>query len=589
MKDRLTHELVRLISREIISTLLQPIVNIEKKTVFGYEALSRGPSDSPLHGAQLLFETAERSGLTSELEALCLRTAARSWSGQGSPLKLFVNISPARLMPSEFISPSQLRKLLETNGLKPSNIVIELSERTPTVNPSELLKTLSWLQAEGFLIAIDDLGSGYSGLKLWSEVKPDFVKIDRHFIRDIQDDLIKKAFLKSVVELANRLNCKLIAEGVETHAELRVVAEMGISLVQGFLLGRPKPFATATLDPLNVRAPFKIKPPLQETAGSLCTDIQPITFNETLENALERLQSEPGIFALPVVDDGKPLGLLHKWRVLETFSTPYGRALYEKHRVTQMLSADALVVDFDTPLEGVSQQLIEEDTHYLKQHFIVTRDERYVGLGSTRSLLQKITAKKIEKARYANPLTMLPGNVPIQQELSARAGKKQPFSIIYFDINMFKPLNDQLGYRVGDQIILLLAELLTKSFHEDGDFVGHIGGDDFVVMSASSMAVNRANTVQTEFVSQTRRFYTDDILRDGFVESDDRNGRIDRFPLVSLSAGIVMTSKGDTHTPEQLSDAASEAKKKAKISADFCHTNLVTGPDPVSSLHSIRC
>jgi diguanylate cyclase (GGDEF)-like protein len=588
MKDRRTQELVRLISGEIISTLLQPIVNIKKKTVFGYEALSRGPSDSPLHGAQILFETAERSGLTSELEGLCLRTAARSWSGQGSPLKLFVNISPAKLMPSEF-NPPQLRKLLETNGLKPSNIVIELSERYPTADPSELLKTLSWLQAEGFLIAIDDLGSGYSGLKLWSELKPDFVKIDRHFIRDIQDDLIKREFLKSVVELANRLNCKLIAEGVETNAELRVVSEMGISLVQGFLLGRPKPFATASLEPLNVQATFATRPALQETAGSLCSAIQPITSNETLENALERLQSEPSMFALPVVDQGRPLGLLHKWKVLETFSTPYGRALYEKCQVTQMLSADALVVDFDTPLEEVSQQLIEEDAHYLKQHFIVTRNERYVGLGSTRALLQKITAKKIEKARYANPLTLLPGNVPIQQELSARTERKLPFSIIYFDINMFKPLNDQLGYRVGDQIILLLAELLTKSFSEEGDFVGHIGGDDFVVMSASTLAVDRANTVQTEFVSQTRRFYTDDILRDGFVESEDRNGRIDRFPLVSLSAGIVMTTRGDTHTPEQLSDAASEAKKKAKISADFCYTNLVTGHNPVSSLHSIHC
>lgn len=259
MKDHLTQELVRLISGETISTLLQPIVNIEKKTVFGYEALSRGPSDSPLHGAQILFETAERSGLTSGLEGLCLRTTARSWSGQGSPLKLFVNISPAKLMPSEF-NPSHLRKLLEANRLKPSDIVIELSERYPTADPSELLKTLSWLQAEGFLIAIDDLGSGYSGLKLWSELKPDFVKIDRHFIRDIHDDLIKREFLKSVVELANRLGCKLIAEGVETTAELRVVSDLGISLVQGFLLGRPKPYATACLDPLNVQITPSIKP-----------------------------------------------------------------------------------------------------------------------------------------------------------------------------------------------------------------------------------------------------------------------------------------------------------------------------------------
>ncbi|GGY73386.1 diguanylate phosphodiesterase [Marinobacter zhanjiangensis] len=268
MQDCLSQELNRLLTDEKITTLLQPIVNIEKKNVFGYEALSRGPSDSTLHGAQMLFETAERCGLTSELDGLCLRTAARSWSGQGTPLKLFVNVSPAKLMPPEF-NPSQLQELLETNRLKASDIVIELSERYPTADPSELLKTLSWLKAEGFLIAIDDLGSGYSGLKLWSELKPDFVKIDRHFIRDIQDDLVKREFLRSVVELADRLGCKLIAEGIETDAEFRVVAGQGISLVQGFLFGRPKPVATACLDALVVKPAQTNKLPRQETAGSL--------------------------------------------------------------------------------------------------------------------------------------------------------------------------------------------------------------------------------------------------------------------------------------------------------------------------------
>ena len=236
MQDCLSQELNRLLLTEDITTLLQPIVNINRKCVFGFEALSRGPSDSPLHTAPMLFETAERCGQTLELETLCLRTAARHWSGHGTPLKLFVNISPAKLMPPEF-NPTQLQELLLANGLKASDIVIELSERYPTADPSELLKTLVWLKAEGFLIAIDDLGSGYSGLKLWSELKPDFVKIDRHFIRDIQDDLIKREFLRSVVDLADRLGCKLIAEGVETEAEFRVVSELGIALVQGFLFG----------------------------------------------------------------------------------------------------------------------------------------------------------------------------------------------------------------------------------------------------------------------------------------------------------------------------------------------------------------
>ncbi|WP_341581899.1 EAL domain-containing protein [Marinobacter metalliresistant] len=575
MQDCLSQELNRLLLKEDITTLLQPIVDIEKKSVFGFEALSRGPSDSPLHTAPMLFETAERCGQTLELETLCLRTAARHWSGHGTPLKLFVNISPAKLMPPEF-NPTQLQELLLANGLKASDIVIELSERYPTADPSELLKTLVWLKAEGFLIAIDDLGSGYSGLKLWSELKPDYVKIDRHFIRDIQDDLIKREFLKSVVDLADRLGCKLIAEGIETEAEFRVVSDLGIALVQGFLFGRPKAVATACLDSLNVQKAHTPRLPQKEkdTAGLLCRHIEPVTSESTLQHAWERLQSEPGVFALPVVDNGRPLGLIHKWRVLETFSTPYGRALYERLPVTQMHSADALVVDYEVPLNEVSERLINDDAHYLKQHFIIVRNGKYAGLGATRSLLKHITERKIENARYSNPLTLLPGNVPIQQALVARTEEMRPFSLIYFDINTFKPLNDVLGYRVGDQIILLLSELLTEVFLADDDFVGHIGGDDFVVISSSPSANYNAGTVQALFAERSRRFYSDSVLKSGFIESEDRNGQPCRFPLVSLAAGTVEVGPDEKVTADQVSDLASYAKKRAKASPDFCFTDF---------------
>ncbi len=155
MQDCLSQELERLLSQEKITTLLQPIVNIEKKNVFGYEALSRGPSDSTLHGAQMLFETAERCGLTSELDGLCLRTAARSWSGQGTPVKLFVNVSPAKLMPPEF-KPSQLQELLETNRLKASDISLP-GPSGRTICPQDQTPPAgnSWLSVQ--LCRADDL------------------------------------------------------------------------------------------------------------------------------------------------------------------------------------------------------------------------------------------------------------------------------------------------------------------------------------------------------------------------------------------------------------------------------------------------
>ncbi|MDV2078504.1 GGDEF domain-containing protein [Marinobacter xestospongiae] len=586
MQDSLVHELQHLLADERITTLLQPIVDTAGGSVFGYEALSRGPSDSPLHSAAMLFETAERHNLTGELESLCLRATARSWAAHGVPQKLFVNVSPDKLvLPA--LNRAGLSRLLDDNGLQAEDIVIELSERYPTSDLAALQESLVWLRQQGFGIAIDDLGSGYSGLKLWSELKPDFVKIDRHFIRDIQDDLIKREFVRSVVDLSKRLDCKLIAEGVESEAEFRLIAELGIHLVQGFLFGRPRPMPTATLDPLLPRHTGRQwAGNSRDSAADLCRYVEPLAPDATLKAAWERLQREPSLFALPVVDNGHPLGLLHKWRVLETFSTPYGRALNERRAVTHLLSADALVVDHHMSLEDVSQRLIDEDLHYLKQHFIVVRDGGYAGLGATRSLLKQITARKLEDARYANPLTLLPGNVPIQKALESRLRDRQPFTLVYFDINHFKPLNDVLGYRAGDQVILKLGGILAELFTDRDDFVGHIGGDDFVVISPADDTLDRIRQAQALFVTETAPLYPSATRDAGFVECSDRFGQMARFPLVTLAAGLVAVKGFDCdacRTADQLAEIASAAKKRAKAAPGHLFLDTVDCHPPANA------
>ena len=116
--------------------------------------------------------------------------------------------------------------------------------------------------------------------------------------------------------------------------------------------------------------------------------------------------------------------------------------------VYSIASADALVIEETTSMEEISRRLVDEDQHYLKQHFIVVSQGNYIGLGTTRL----ITTEKIERARHANPLTQLPGNVPIQTELEWGLGKGEAFSLVYFDINYFKPLNDVLGYITFQQM-----------------------------------------------------------------------------------------------------------------------------------------
>ncbi|EXJ09720.1 EAL domain-containing protein [Nitrincola nitratireducens] len=472
--EQLCVELSTILTNKRISTLFQPIVDVQQIEVFGYEALSRGPSDSPLHAAPILFETAERCEKNSQLELCCLNATLEHWQQYSLTNKVFINMNPEMLMHPGF-GVKKLLLSLKKRNISASSIVIEMSERFPITNIVQLKLAVTWLREQGFLIAIDDLGAGYSGLKLWSDLKPDFVKIDRHFIRDIHEDLVKREFVRSLVDLSERIGCEIIAEGVETSAELAVVKALNIHLIQGFYFGRPRAIPNASLELCQTK-----EMPQPRTYGQFARDlseyIEPVSSKTSLKHAWDVLQKNPTIFSLPIVDDGRPLGLLHRWRVLELYGSQYGRALYEKHPVIKFINKDSLIVDVNMSLDDVSQRLIDEDYHYLKQHFIVVEQGYYLGMGTTRSLLKQLTQQRIQIARYANPLTQLPGNVPIKTEVEKRIERGESFYFAYVDISHFKPLNDYLGYKVGDTVILKLSVLLKSTFTGAADFVGHIGG-----------------------------------------------------------------------------------------------------------------
>jgi len=148
-------------------------------------------------------------------------------------------------------------QLLQQLGIAPSQVVIELSEQYPADDIDLLKSCLNHYRSQGFLTAIDDLGAGYSGLRLWSELSPDYVKIDRHFIHQIDSTPVKQEFVRSIVELCQSLTCKVIAEGIETQEELAVLKQLGIVYCQGYLLGRPEVLPCramkATLVPNNTQ------------------------------------------------------------------------------------------------------------------------------------------------------------------------------------------------------------------------------------------------------------------------------------------------------------------------------------------------
>lgn len=222
----------------MITTVFQPVFDFCNKTILGYEALSRGPENSVLESPEALFKLASTEHKISELELLCRKKAIVNFAKLKLEGKLLLNVSPNVLLDPAHPKGETLN-LLSQNGLATNRVIIEVTEQEK-VEDDELFKhTIQHYRDLGFTIAIDDLGAGYSGLKQWSELLPDIVKIDRYFIDHCDQNFVKKTFLKMIIELAKETGTQVIAEGIERDEELLLLKSLGINLMQGYLLQRP--------------------------------------------------------------------------------------------------------------------------------------------------------------------------------------------------------------------------------------------------------------------------------------------------------------------------------------------------------------
>jgi diguanylate cyclase (GGDEF)-like protein len=169
--------------------------------------------------------------------------------------------------------------------------------------------------------------------------------------------------------------------------------------------------------------------------------------------------------------------------------------------------------------------------------------------------------------RQANPLTGLPGNVSIEKEVERRLAGDTRFVFMYADIDNFKAFNDYYGYRRGDDAIRLTAEIIVESVKAHGnadDFVGHIGGDDFVIISTAAKADAVAGTVARTFDERVVNLFSREDLERGYVEVTNRKGTVDRFPLLTITIAMVTSGKGRVEHIGRISDIASELKRYGK-------------------------
>ena len=469
----------------------QPIVNTYSGRVIGYEALLRGWDEAGFTSIAAFFQSAVDDELVLEIHQALLQhaiTAFLATPGAPTPddtespaIRLYFNVDNRT-----FFDSSAGAVLLETvaqSDLPPDHLALEISElnRLPEVAHHD--NHLPLLRDRGIHIALDDFGSGYSDLQLLYHAASDVIKIDRFFIFEIARDATKRVFVTNLVGMAHAFGIHVVAEGIETADEYYTCREIGCDSIQGYLIARP------TTETEQLRRRYSIIDDLvsldrrqRAITGQVLKQrirrITPIVRGTPILDVLQRFRTDRETTFLPMVNrHNEPIGILREHELKEYVYSPYGIALLSNRAYGQELYTYIKKVPI-VPAHSEIDRLLElaaiDDA---ADALIITEDGQYLGCLDAHALLRLLHEREIAFARDQNPLTRLPGNTVIADRL-ARVSDPAPHAavITYFDFDTFKPFNDFYGFRIGDRVIQVFADLLRITGITERDFAGHVGG-----------------------------------------------------------------------------------------------------------------
>ncbi len=571
--DSLLHSLLdSIIRNRDLVVHFQPIVCIKNQSVYGYEGLIRGPADTILHSPAMLFDAAARFGCLAQLDFLCRELVVAQFARLNLSGRLFVNVVPVSLLHENF-REGKTMEWVEKCGIDASRVVIELTETHPVDDMPLMKKALSHYRNMGFRVALDDLGTGYSGLKLWSEIKPDFVKVDRHFIQGVDENRTKQQFLRNIIATATAMGCKIITEGIETEGEYATLRKLGVGIVQGYYFSRPKLVPPSEIPATLFRNGERtVEESDSPTVNSLLRPTISIDAVTKVLTVGEMFTETPDVESMVVVHDGEVLGMVLKKEFMNMYASLYGKELYGKEPVLKFMNRNVLQVDRSLSLEEVSYRLTTSLDLYTGE-FILLDGCVLAGKARLVDLLHAITKLKVNRARYANPLTLLPGNVPIHKQLQKLFKQRNPLTICYFDLDNFKPFNDLFGFSRGDEVLVLVADLLKSTIDVKKNFVGHIGGDDFVVIFKEDRWQEKVHDILQQFDDRISDYYNGRMVDDKLITTD-RQGNFCSYGRMGLSVGAVVIKEPEGLEHIDLSEEAAIAKHHAKCrQGSFLYTH----------------
>ena len=568
--------LERVLAEDALYPVFQPILNLSKPGIYAHEALIRGPRGTSLHTPDALLRAAAEEHLLFEFEYAAISAALKTWGQLKPPGLLFLNISATALMHlCTTLGADDLLEQVVRSGVLPRELVLEITEHERIADMDLLSDTLSGLRGKGIGLALDDFGDGHSSLRLWSQLKPDIVKIDRYFIKDVSSQGDKVKTIQALQQIATIFGSQLVAEGIETADDLRVLRDMGLAFGQGYFLGYPETapaiaVGTEALRVLNERQ-VAVFPELSRAASSgqirnLSITPAPTVVESDSNDFVARIfLSNAALHALAVLDGKRPVGIINRAQFMNEYSKLYYREVWGRKSCAMHTNRAPRIVERDHNIDELVGILTSQDQRYLTDGFIVTENGHYVGLGTGDQLVRSVTETRIEAARHANPLTFLPGNIPISQHIERLLKKQVNFVACYADLNNFKPYNDYYGYWRGDEMIRLIAGIAMEQCDSQRDFLGHVGGDDFLLLFQSADWLERCERLVADFNSRAMDMFDENARAAGGIHADDRHGVKRFFPCTTVSIGAAVIHGGQYSRAEEVANLAALAKHHAKL------------------------
>ncbi|GAA3063231.1 GGDEF domain-containing protein [Streptomyces glomeratus] len=442
----------------------QPVVNLTTRGVAALEILARPET------GDVLAQARRDPELDGNLAALAIRAATR----METLLPLHVNVFAGTL--ADLGGLAALRGAVREAGRLPWEVTVDVGPPYTHVPHRALLEAVAVLRGEGFRICADGIGDGDLPLRLLAEMAPDLMKLDASLVA-------RPAVVRAMRTLCEELGALLSVEGVETERQYAAVMAAGAQSAQGDLFAPPSRLPVA--DVYLPARPAAV-PPTQRTGPPVRQFLRPAALLPATAPAGQvraLLTGSPDVSGVLLVDPaGVPVRSVHRSRFLLSMSGRYGHALYADRPAAKLgdpprtVGVDATAWEvLDVVADGARDRTSDDVA-------VVDRHGRCVGVVRLADLVRALAERRVEEAAGLNPLTRLPGSDAITGEVDRRIADGRMFALSWLDVDHFKQVNDGAGFAAGDELIRAVGHALQGAA-SGSTRVGHIGGDDFLVLA----------------------------------------------------------------------------------------------------------